>query len=299
MADKITTLKLSDNTKVYPNTKDQNIPDTIARVNDLNPIKEDINSLKTQVSSIDTKTQNITGVGTGTSMVGTLDVEGKLTAGGDAEVDGKLKVNEFSDIVDKDNQRLDNTFITAEGNVQTITAKRGMADDHTGKCLRIVDATSGEATNFNFCTDGLAMYGSDYSLVFMYEGFAYRSYKIYYPKKSGYLATINDIPTYYQHMVTIRGRLTDNRTAVTFNAIARTKTDINSLLTLSDVLGDRWFAVSGVTPDSDNSKTTPISIFIDKNIRDSHIVFDTLNGYGNLNITTISNLEITDKISAI
>lgn len=175
MADKITTLKLSDNTKVYPNTKDQNIPDTIARVNDLNHIKEDINSLKTQVSSIDTKTQNIT----------------------------------------------------------------------------------------------------------------------------GYLATINDIPTYYQHMVTIRGGLTDNRTVVTFNAIARTKTDINSLLTLSDVLGGRWFAVSGVTPDSDNSKTTPISIFIDKQIRDSHIVFVTLHGNGNLDLTTMSNQEITDKISAI
>lgn len=91
MPDKITTLKLVDNTDVFPNIKDENIPNTIMRIADLSKYVNQLKSI------------NITG-----------DVVSATTTSGIAtftnvHVNGNLFVNGIGNIVDKNGNKIINT----------------------------------------------------------------------------------------------------------------------------------------------------------------------------------------------
>lgn len=111
MADKITTLKLVDNTDVFPNTKEENIPDSIMRVADLG---KHVNALKSinMNGDIDSTTSTADIATYQTADIGTLNVsglsqfEGKATFGSDVEADGRLILNSADDVVDKDGNKL-------------------------------------------------------------------------------------------------------------------------------------------------------------------------------------------------
>lgn len=83
MSDKITTLhpKNNLNVNIYPNVKDENIPDTIAR------------KAGTDMSL----SENLSVAGN-TELTGTLKVEGSADLGSDLDVDGNLSVNNTDNI---------------------------------------------------------------------------------------------------------------------------------------------------------------------------------------------------------
>lgn len=106
MPKKITTLYMYNDlgTAIYPNVVDENIPDTIMRVDDLGTELSKLTEytfLAPVTIGASGKEQSFYLYGSAT-VSGTLDVEGKATFGGDAEVDGKLQINSASDLVIKD-----------------------------------------------------------------------------------------------------------------------------------------------------------------------------------------------------
>ena len=130
MPDKITTLKLVDNTDVFPNIKDENIPDTIMRIADLSKYVNQLKSINitgdvvsaTTTSGIatfttaDISTLNVSGIATFTTAdISTLNVsgisrfEGEATFGHNVHVDGNLFVNGIDNMVDKNGNKIINT----------------------------------------------------------------------------------------------------------------------------------------------------------------------------------------------
>lgn len=103
MPDKITTLKLVDNTDVFPNIKDENIPNTIMRIADLSKY---VNQLKSINITGDVDSATVTsGIATFTTadisilnVSGVSQFEGASTFGSDVKIDGKLTLNSPSDL---------------------------------------------------------------------------------------------------------------------------------------------------------------------------------------------------------
>lgn len=93
MPDKITTLKLIDNTDVFPNIKDENIPDTIMRIADLSKYLNQLKSI------------NIPG-----DIVSTT-IASDIATFTNVHVDGNLFVNGLDNIVDKNGNKVTNTII--------------------------------------------------------------------------------------------------------------------------------------------------------------------------------------------
>ena len=103
MPDKITTLKLVDNTDVFPNIKDENIPDTIMRIADLSKYLNQLKSIN--ITGDVVSATSTSGIATFTTAdISTLNVsgvshfEGASTFGSDVEVHGKLTLNSPSDL---------------------------------------------------------------------------------------------------------------------------------------------------------------------------------------------------------
>lgn len=114
MSDKITTLKLIDNTDVFPNIKDENIPDTIMRIADLSKYLNQLKSINITGDIVSTTiTSDI--VTFTTADISTLNVsgishfEGEATFGHNVNVDGNLAVNGIDNIVDKNENKIINT----------------------------------------------------------------------------------------------------------------------------------------------------------------------------------------------
>lgn len=106
MPKKITTLYMYNDlsTAIYPNVVDENIPDTIMRVDDLGTELSKLTEytfLAPVTIGASGKEQSFYLYGSAT-VSGALDVEGKATFGGDAEVKGTLQINSASDLVIKD-----------------------------------------------------------------------------------------------------------------------------------------------------------------------------------------------------
>ena len=91
MPDKITTLKLVDNTNVFPNIKDENIPNTIMRIADLSNYVDQLKSI------------NITG------DIDSTTIASNIATFTNVHVDGNLFVNGIDDIVDKNGNKIINT----------------------------------------------------------------------------------------------------------------------------------------------------------------------------------------------
>ena len=114
MPDKITTLKLIDNTDVFPNIKDENIPNTIMRIADLSKYVNQLKSINI-TGDVDSATMT-SGIATFTTAhISTLNVsgishfEGEATFGHDVHVDGNLVVNGIDNIVGKNGNKIINT----------------------------------------------------------------------------------------------------------------------------------------------------------------------------------------------
>ena len=90
MLDKITTLKLVDNTDVFPNIKDENIPDTIMRIADLSKYLNQLKSIN--IGDIDSTT-----------------IASDIATFTNVHVDGNLFVNGIDNIVDKNRNKIINT----------------------------------------------------------------------------------------------------------------------------------------------------------------------------------------------
>ena len=111
MPDKITTLKLVDNTDVFPNIKDENIPDTIMRISDLSKYLNQLKSINI-TGDIDSTTIASDIATFTTADISTLNVsgishfEGDATFGHNVHVDGNLVVNGIDNIVDKDGNKI-------------------------------------------------------------------------------------------------------------------------------------------------------------------------------------------------
>ena len=91
MPDKITTLKLVDNTDVFPNIKDENVPDTIMRIADLSKYLNQLKSI------------NING------DINATTIASDIATFMDVHVDGNLFVNGIDNIVDKNGNKIINT----------------------------------------------------------------------------------------------------------------------------------------------------------------------------------------------
>lgn len=111
MPDKITTLKLIDNTDVFPNIKDENIPDTIMRIADLSKYLNQLKSINI-TGDIDSTTVTSDIATFTTANISTLNVsgisqfEGEATFGHDVHLDGNLVVNGIDNIVDKNGNKI-------------------------------------------------------------------------------------------------------------------------------------------------------------------------------------------------
>ena len=114
MPDKITTLKLIDNTDVFPNIKDENIPDTIMRIADLSKYLNQLKSININ-GDIDSTTTTSDIATFTTANISTLNVfgasqfEGEATFGHNVHVDGNIIVNGIDNIVDKNGNKTINT----------------------------------------------------------------------------------------------------------------------------------------------------------------------------------------------
>lgn len=91
MPDKITTLKLIDNTDVFPNIKDENIPNTIMRIADLSKYLNQLKSI------------NITG------DIDSTTITSDIATFTNVHVDGNIVVNGIDNIVDKNANKIINT----------------------------------------------------------------------------------------------------------------------------------------------------------------------------------------------
>ena len=113
MSDKITTLKLIDNTDVFPNIKDENIPDTIMRIADLSKYLNQLKSINI-TGDIDSTTTTSDIATFTTADISTLNVsgvsqfEGDATFGHNVHVVGNLFVNGIDNIVDKNGNKINN-----------------------------------------------------------------------------------------------------------------------------------------------------------------------------------------------
>jgi len=111
MPDKITTLKLIDNTDVFPNIKDENIPDTIMRIADLSKYLNQLKSININ-GDIDSTTTTSDIATFTTANISTLNVfgasqfEGEATFGHNVHVDGNIIVNGIDNIVDKNGNKI-------------------------------------------------------------------------------------------------------------------------------------------------------------------------------------------------
>ena len=111
MPDKITTLKLVDNTDVFPNIKDENIPDTIMRIADLSKYLNQLKSINIPGDIVSTTIASDIATFT-TAVISTLNVsgisqfEGEATFGHNVHVDGNLVVNGIDNIVDKNGNKI-------------------------------------------------------------------------------------------------------------------------------------------------------------------------------------------------
>lgn len=111
MPDKITTLKLVDNTDVFPNIKDENIPDTIMRIADLSKYLNQLKSINIPGDIVSTTITSDIATFT-TADISTLNVsgisrfEGEATFGHNVHVDGNLVVNGIDNIIDKDGNKI-------------------------------------------------------------------------------------------------------------------------------------------------------------------------------------------------
>ena len=114
MPDKITTLKLIDNTDVFPNIKDENIPDTIMRIADLSKYLNQLKSINITGDIVSTTITSDIATFT-TADISTLNVsgvshfEGDTTFGHNVHVDGNLVVNGIDNIIDKNGNKIINT----------------------------------------------------------------------------------------------------------------------------------------------------------------------------------------------
>lgn len=114
MHDKITTLKLIDNTEVFPNIKDENIPNTIMRIADLSKYLNQLKSINI-TGDIDSTTITSDIATFTTADISTLNVsgvshfEGEATFGHNVHVDGNIVVNGIDNIVDKYGNKIVNT----------------------------------------------------------------------------------------------------------------------------------------------------------------------------------------------
>ena len=114
MPDKITTLKLVDNTDVFPNIKDENIPNTIMRIADLSKYLNQLKSINI-TGDIDSTTITSDIATFTTADISTLNVsgisqfEGEATFGHNVHVDGNIVVNGIDNIVDKGGNKIVNT----------------------------------------------------------------------------------------------------------------------------------------------------------------------------------------------
>ena len=116
MPDKITTLKLVDNTNVFPNIKDENIPNTIMRIADLSKYLNQLKSINI-TGDIDSTTTTSGIAAFTTANISTLNVsgvshfEGDTTFGHDVHVDGNIVVNGIDNIIDKNRNKIILLFI--------------------------------------------------------------------------------------------------------------------------------------------------------------------------------------------
>ena len=113
MPDKITTLKLVDNTDVFPNIKDENIPNTIMRIADLSKYLNQLKSINITGDVVSTTITSYVATFT-TADISTLNVsgisqfEGEATFGHNVHVDGNIVVNGIDNIVDKGGNKIVN-----------------------------------------------------------------------------------------------------------------------------------------------------------------------------------------------
>lgn len=114
MPDKITTLKLVDNTDVFPNIKEENVPNTIMRIADLSKYLNQLKSINI-TGDIDSTTITSDIATFTTADISTLNVsgvshyEGEATFGSNVHVDGNLVVYGIDNIFDKDGRKIVNT----------------------------------------------------------------------------------------------------------------------------------------------------------------------------------------------
>lgn len=159
MPDKITTLKLVDNTDVFPNIKDENIPNTIMRIADLSKYLNQLKSINI-TGDIDSTTITSDIATFTTADISTLNVsrvshfEGEATFGNNVHVDGNLVVYGIDNIFDKDGRKIVNTgsFDPMSDNP---AGQKSTADYIVEERIKERFIACSNALSFNSCFAGL------------------------------------------------------------------------------------------------------------------------------------------------